>query len=298
MRFAERRTTLISALLGVAILLAAVAPLHRAAAQNPPASDNQTPQQAGKIQVQVSLVNMFATVRDNHHAIVGDLTKDDFKIFEDDQLQKLAFFSKEVTMPITLGLMVDTSGSQQNLLGLEQVAATRFFQKVMRKGDEAMVLDFDTDVNLLADFTEDQDALDRAVERTQINSPVGMGPMSRDNVRSTAMYDAIYVACNDQLSGQAGRKALILMTDAMDEGSKVSMKDAIEAAQRADTVVHFILISEPGAYGMLGYNGGSVAKKIAEETGGRVIDANGGRKLDEAFDQISEELSSRYVLGY
>ncbi|MGH9702152.1 MAG: VWA domain-containing protein, partial [Candidatus Acidiferrales bacterium] len=146
MRFAERRTTLISTLLGGAILLSTVAPLHRAAAQNPPASDNQA-QQAGKIQVQVSLVNMFATVRDNHHSIVGDLTKDDFKIFEDDQLQKLAFFSKEVTMPITLGLMVDTSGSQQNLLGLEQVAATRFFQKVMRKGDEAMVLDFDTDVN-------------------------------------------------------------------------------------------------------------------------------------------------------
>ena len=298
MRLVERRTTLISILLGGAILLAAVAPLHRAAAQNPPPPDNQTSQQAGKIQVQVSLVNLFATVRDNHRAIVGDLTKDDFKIFEDDQLQKLAFFQKDVTMPITLGLMVDTSGSQQNLLGLEQVAAERFFQKVMRKGDEAMVLDFDTDVNLLADFTEDQDALDHAVERTQINSPIGMGPMSRDNVRSTAMYDAIYVACNEQLAGQAGRKALILMTDAMDEGSKVGMKDAIEAAQRADTVVHFILIAEPGAYGMLGYNGGSVAKKIAEETGGRVIDANGGRKLDEAFDQISEELRSQYVLGY
>jgi VWFA-related protein len=297
MRFAERRTTLISVLLGGAILLAAVAPLHRASAQNPASPEGQ-PQQQGKIQVNVSLVNMFATVRDNHHAIVGDLTKDDFKIFEDDQLQQLSFFGKEVTMPITLGLMVDTSGSQQNLLGLEQVAATRFFQKVMRKGDEAMVLDFDTDVNLLADFTEDLDALDRAVERTQINSPIGMGPMSRDNVRSTAMYDAIYVACNEQLSGQAGRKALILMTDAMDEGSKVGIKDAIEAAQRADTVVHFILIAEPGAYGMLGYNGGSVAKKIAEETGGRVIDANGGKRLDEAFDQISEELRSQYVLGY
>ncbi len=289
---------LISALLGGAMLFAAVAPLHHAAAQNPPSPENQAPQQAGKIQVQVSLVNMFATVRDNHHTIVGDLTKDDFKIFEDEQLQKLAFFSKEVTMPITLGLMVDTSGSQENLLGLEQIAAARFFHQVLRKGDEAMVLSFDTDVDLLADFTEDQDALDRAVERTRVNSPIGMGPMSRDNVRSTAMYDAIYVACNEQLAGQAGRKALILLTDAMDEGSKVGIKDAIEAAQRADTVVHIILIAEPRAYGLLGYNGGSVAKKIADETGGRVIDANSGKRLDEAFEQISEELRSQYVLGY
>ncbi len=290
-----------AALLGCAVLLAVAAPSRHAAGQNPPSEGAQKPPEAGKtIQVQVALVNLFATVRDNHHEIIGNLTKDDFKILEDNQAQKLAFFSKEVTMPVTLGLMVDTSGSQSDLLGLEQVAASSFFHRVIRKGDLAMVISFDVDVDLLADFTDDTEILERAVQRTRINAPSSQGPVARNDVRGTALYDAIYVACNDQLSGQAGRKALVILTDAEDVGSKVSLKDAIEAAQRADTVVHVILISDPHSYFASGmtYGGSSVAKKLAEETGGRSIDANGGKKLEEAFDQISEELRSQYVLGY
>jgi len=169
---------------------------------------------------------------------------------------------------------------------------------VLRKGDEAMVLSFDIDVDLLADFTDDTEQLERAIRRTQINAPVNMGPVSQAHVRSTALYDAIYLACHDQLAHETGRKGVVILTDAEDEGSHMKLQDAIEAAQRADTVVHIILIAEPMQYGFGGYSGASVAKKLADETGGRVIDARSGSKIQEAFDQISEELRSQYVLGY
>src|SRR4029077_788192 len=110
----------------------------------------------GTISTQVSLVSLFATVRDKNKRVVPDLKKEDFKIFEDNQEQKIAFFSKEVTLPITLGLLIDTSGSEQNRLGAEQEAASRFLERVMKKGDEAMVISFDLDVDLLADFTDDR----------------------------------------------------------------------------------------------------------------------------------------------
>jgi VWFA-related protein len=262
-------------------------------------SGTQNPPQAEQtLRVQVNLVSIFATVRDNHHAIINNLTKDDFRIFENDQEQKIAIFSRTTTMPITLGLMVDTSGSQQNLLLLEQEAASNFLQRVLRKGDEAMVVSFDVDVDLLADFTDDTEQLERAIRRTQINAPVDMGPVSQAHVRSTALYDAIYLACHDQLAHETGRKGIVILTDAEDEGSRMKLQDAIEAAQRADTVAHVILIAEPVQYGFGGYSGAGVAKKLADETGGRVIDAKSGSKLQEAFDQISEELRSQYVLGY
>lgn len=264
-------------------------------AQNPPAREEQQP-----IRVQTNLVNLFATVRDSHHAIVNNLTQNDFRVFENEQEQKVAFFSREMKLPITLGMLVDTSGSQQDLLLLEQEAASRFIHQVLRKGDEAMVISFDVDVDLLADFTQDTEIIERAVRRTQINAPTDMGPLAQSHTRSTALYDAIYLACHDQLTSEAGRKALIILTDAEDVGSKMSLQQAIEAAQRSDTVIHIILISEPSQYFMQGgfYNGASVAKKLAEETGGRVIDAKSGKKIDEAFDQISEELRGQYVLGY
>jgi VWFA-related protein len=296
MRLQQLRATLT-----ILVLLGNLLASRRVGADGPAPQDagTQNPPQAQQpLRVQVNLVNVFATVRDNHHAIIGDLTKDDFRIFENDQEQKIAFFSRTSSMPVTLGLMVDTSGSQQDLLLLEQEAASRFLHQVLRKGDEAMVLSFDVDVDLLSDFTDDTAQLERAIRRTQINAPSGMGPTAQTNIRSTALYDAIYLACHDEMAHEAGRKALIVLTDAEDVGSKLKLQDAIEAAQRADTVVHVILIAEPMQYGFGGYSGASVAKKLADETGGRVIDARSGKKIQEAFDQISEELRSQYVLGY
>ncbi len=264
---------------------------------------NDNPPVAQKpLRVQTSLVNLFATVRDSHHALVPNLTKDDFHIFEDGQEQKVAFFSKEMNLPITLGLLIDTSGSEQHMLVAEEDAMSRFVHEVLRKKDMAMVLSFDTDVDLLADFTEDTAMLERAIRRAQINVPqnmgmIGQGPVPQRQVTSTALYDAIYLACGEKLATEAGRKALVIVTDAQDEGSKLKIQDAIEAAQRADTVIHIILVADP-AFSGFGYIGGSAAKKLAEETDGRVIEVRSEKKLVEAFQQISEELRSQYTLGY
>lgn len=254
--------------------------------------------QAPTIKTQVSLVNLFVTVRDKSKRIVTDLKQDDFHVFEDGQEQKIAFFSKEVTLPITLGLLLDTSGSEQYMLGAIQDGASRFLNRVMRKGDEAMVISFDLDVDLLADFTDDRSELNRAIHRAQINTGGGggivtPGTIPQNGPLGTDFYDALYLACNDQLSHEAGRKAIIALTDAQDEGSKVRLEEAIEAAQRTDTVVHILLVYDPRE----GANS-SVAHKIADETGGRLIVVNNEKHLEQAFDQISEELRSQYTLGY
>jgi len=257
------------------------------------------PAQGGIIKTQVNLVNIFATVRDKNKRLVTDLKQDDFKLSEDSQDQKIAFFSKEVNLPITLALLLDTSGSEQYMLGAIQDAGSAFLTRVLRKGDEALVMSFDSDVDLLCDFTDDRAQLSRGIRRARINIPQGgyignnPGPIGSQQVTGTALYDAIYLASGEKLNTEAGRKAIVIVTDAQDEGSKVRIDEAIEAAQRTDTVVHLLLVYDPH-YGA----NTSAAKKIADETGGRVIVANSEKKLMEAFDEISEELRSQYTLGY
>src|SRR6516225_8899821 len=250
------------------------------------------------IKAEVTLVNLFATVRDKNKRVITDLKQDNFRIFEDGHEEKVAFFSHEMTMPITLGLLLDTSGSEQNMLGAIQGAGSRFLRRVMRKGDEAMVISFDSDVDLLSDFTDDKSILERAINKARINIPGGgmmagnPGPVG-GNITGTALYDAIYLACGDKLNGEAGRKAIVIVTDAQDEGSKTRLEEAVEAAQRTDTVIHVLLVYDPRYGGNTG-----VARKLTEDTGGRLIIVNSEKRLEEAFDQISEELRSQYTLGY
>ena len=249
----------------------------------------------GQIRVQVNLVNLFTTVRDKHKAIVTGLKMDDFQVFEDGQAQEITNFAVESNLPITLGMLLDTSGSETYMLSAEKEAASRFLGRVMRKGDLAMVMSFDLDVDLLADFTDDRSRLDRAINRAQINAPSGsilaQGPLPQSRNGGTDFYDAVYLAAHDKLAGEAGRKALIILTDAEDTGSKLRLQDAIEAAQRTDTVVHVLLIAADG-----GDQG--VARKLTEETGGRMIVVRSEKNLEQAFDQISEELRSQYTVGY
>lgn len=263
-----------------------------------PARPQEPTIQGPTIKTQVNLVNLFVTVRDKSKRIVTDLKQSDFKVSEDGQDQKIAFFSKEVTLPITLGLLMDTSGSEQYMLGAIQDGASSFLNRVMRKGDEAMIITFDLDVDLLADFTDDRSQLNRAIHKAQINTGGGGGSVTPGTIPSsgakgTNFYDALYLACNDKLSTEAGRKAVVVLTDAEDNGSKVRVEEAIEAAQRTDTVVHILLVYDPH----YGANSG-IAKKITDETGGRMIVVNSEKHLQEAFDQISEELRSQYTLGY
>jgi VWFA-related protein len=249
----------------------------------------------GQIRVQVNLVNLFATVRDKHKAIVTGLKQDDFQVYEDGQLQEITNFSAESNLPITLGILIDTSGSEYYMLSGEKEAGSRFLGRVLRKGDLAMIMTFDTDVDLLADFTDDRGLLDRAINRAQINVPVGgvivQGPLPTSGSGGTNFYDAVYLAAHDKLSSEAGRKAVVVLTDAEDTGSKLQLGDAIEAAQRTDTVVHILLVAADGG-------DQSVARRLTDDTGGRMIIVRSERNLEQAFDQISEELRSQYTIGY
>jgi VWFA-related protein len=279
-------------------LLAASVTAVLAVAMAVPALPQDPQSQGPVIRSQVNLVNLFVTVRDKNKRIVTDLKQQDFKLQEDGQDQQIAFFSKEVTLPITLALLLDTSGSEQFMLGSIQDMGGRFLDRVLKKGDEALVMSFDTDVDLLSDFTDDRGQLDRAIRKTRINAPMsgGMinpGPVPTSHITGTAFYDAVYLACNEKLNTEAGRKAIVVVTDAQDEGSKVRIEEAVEAAQRTDTVIHILLVADP----RYGANSGA-AKKMTEETGGRMIVANNEKHLAEAFDQISEELRSQYTLGY
>ncbi|MGH9687029.1 MAG: VWA domain-containing protein [Candidatus Acidiferrales bacterium] len=263
-----------------------------------PQNPQNLPQASQPLQVRTNVVNVFVTVRDHHNAIITGLNKSDFKVFEDGVEQKVAYFNKEMNLPLTLAILMDTSGSMSNTLSAEQDAASRFVREVIHKRDEAIVMSFDLDVNLLADFTEDPNVLENAIRSTRINAAgpvITAGTVPQNGVIGTDLYDAIYLACTSELSSQAGRKAIIVLTDAEDNGSKETLDDAIEAAQKADTVIHVILIVDPSATTGVGPG---VAHDMAEQTGGRVIRVHNDSSLEKAFDEISEELRSQYVLGY
>lgn len=270
------------------------APRQAPAPQNP----QNLPEAAQPLQVRTNVVNVFVTVRDHHNAIITGLNKSDFKVFEDGVEQKVAYFNKEMNLPLTLAILMDTSGSMSNTLVAEQDAASRFVREVIHKRDEALVMSFDLDVNLLADFTEDASVLEDAIHSTRINAAgpvITGGTIPQNGVIGTDLYDAVYLACTNELSSQAGWKAIIVLTDAEDNGSKETLDDAIEAAQKADTVIHVILIIDRSATTGVGPG---VAHDMAEQTGGRVIRVHNNDSLEKAFDEISEELRSQYVLGY
>ncbi|MBI3664146.1 MAG: VWA domain-containing protein [Acidobacteria bacterium] len=302
MRIHRLRLPVVCAVLLLALLAPALPWLARA--QQPAtgsAASQEKPQET--IRVGVNLVNLYATVRDKDKRILPDLTKADFRIYEDGQEQTIDSFAREVNLPLTFGMLIDTSGSQRHVLPIEQDAADRFLGRVLRKGDLAFVTSFDADVNLLSDFTGERRELIRAIERARINAPgnpLQAGPFPLPP-RGTLFYDAIYATCREKLAGEAGRKALIILTDAMDQGSRMSLEEALETAQRTDTVIHVIGVADYAFYGGRGYGGYSgegYARKLAEQTGGRSIFVNNEKNLEKAFEQISEELRTQYVLGY
>jgi VWFA-related protein len=273
------------------------------AAQSPqsqPPPQEPTERAQKPLKIQATLVNLFVTVRDKHNGIIGDLKKEDFHVFEDGQEQKVEFFSKELNLPLTMGILVDTSGSMANMLPAEQQTASTFLERVLTKGDLAMIISFDKDSDLLTDFTGSVAELERGLNRARINAvgPVFTpGTIPDRNPRGTVFYEAIYVAAREKLASEVGRKAIIALTDAVDEGSRIKKEEAIEAAQRVDAVVHVLLISDPRFYFYQG-SGAGVAQKIAEETGGRMIEVRNEKSLVKAFDTLVEELRGQYVLGY
>jgi VWFA-related protein len=274
----------------------------------------QTPQQTPAPQdddqtfkVDVNVVNIFFNAKDRRGALMPQLKKEDFQVFEDGQKQTIKYFAAETNLPLTLGLLIDTSGSQERVLPMEQQVGSEFLREVLREKDMAFLMNFDVNVELVQDFTSSARELRRGFERVKINTGgggggvpgLGGGPIPISNPRTTALYDAIYLAGREKLSREVGRKAMIIFTDGEDYGSRVKIQEAIEAAQKADAICYVLLIADSGFYGSSGYSGAGNVKRIAEETGGRVIDVgNNQKKLKEAFDQISSELRSQYSIGY
>ncbi len=316
------RRLLPAALLALALFAPSAPWLHAQSAPSPDAApqgpaadpngpDDQTPVTTFK--AEVNLVSLYFSARDKHGVLIPNLTKDDCTVFENKAPQKLKNFTRDTDQPLTLGILLDTSGSQQNVLPMEQQTGSAFLKRILRQKDEAFLVSFDIDIDLLSDYSSNASALAHDMDKAQINvgggngpAPgIGQGPIAQHGApKGTVLYDAVYLASHDKLSSETGRKALILLTDGEDQGSDKRIEDAIEAAQKANAMVYVLLIADRGFYGggygiNMGYSGDSYMKRMAEATGGRVIDVgNNGKKMEQAFQQIEDELRTQYVASY
>jgi VWFA-related protein len=270
-------------------------PASDAPAQPIQLDDTQT------LKVNVNLVNVYFSVRDKN-GFITNLHKDDCSIYEDKALQKTKNFTQEKNLPLTIGILLDTSGSQQHVLPLEQESGAEFLKDVLTPKDEAFLISFDINVNLLADYTNSPREIKRSIDQAQINTGAGTGSVTGNgSARGTLLYDAVYLAAHDKLRQEAGRKILVILTDGEDQGSQETIKSATEAAQKANAIVYVILIADRGFYGgfQMGYGGDRYMEQLATETGGRVINVgNNGKKLEEAFDQIQDELRTQYLASF
>lgn len=269
-------------------------PASKAAPEQPvDIGDTQT------LKVNVNLVNVYFSVRDKN-GYITNLSKDDCQIFEDKALQKTRNFTQEKNLPLTIGILLDTSGSQQNVLPMEQEAGAEFLKDVLTPKDEAFLISFDINVDLLADYTNSPRELKRALDKASINTGAGTGSVTGNGApRGTLLYDAVYLAAHDKLRQEAGRKVLVVLTDGQDQGSQENIRTAIEAVQKSNAIVYVILIEDRGFYGGFGYSGAGDMDRLARETGGRVINVgNNGKKLQDAFNQIQDELRTQYLASY
>lgn len=304
-------------------------------------------QQKPDISVDVKVVNVFATVRDKKGMVVRNLTKDDFLLEEDGRPQTIQYFSQETDLPLTLGLLVDTSMSQRSVLEQERTASYAFLDHMLREDkDKAFLIHFDHEVELLQDLTPSRQKLESALELLQTpdrdsSGGYGGGGQGGGGGRGggrrggyggsgTLLYDAIYLASNEVMKPLQGRKAVVVLTDGVDHGSKESLETAIESAQRADTLVYSILFAgEEGGMGRGGFGGprmgggwpgggggwpggGSgrrypaeerpdgkkVLQRLSGETGGQMAEVSKKESVDAIYARIEEGLRHQYNIGY
>lgn len=274
----------------------------------------------GKITADVNLVNLFVTVRDKKGELIRNLNKEDFTVAEDGRPVEIKYFSRESDLPLTLGLLVDTSGSMARNIDQERLATHKFFDQVLREDkDQAFVIHFDSEVELLRDLTSSKKLLHQALEQL---APAAPRQLQRRNPGDpgqsrphggTLLLDSILLAADELMRKQQGRKSLIVFSDGEDNGSRTSLPDAIAAAERADTLLYTILYSgqnlPPMGFGRgRGRRGGrypvgprgdgkKVMERLARETGGGFFEVK-NKSLDEIYRQIEDELRSEYSLGY
>ena len=299
----------------------------------------------------VKVVNVFATVRDKHGQIVSGLAREDFLLQVDGRPETIRYFARETDLPLTLGVLVDTSLSQRRVLEEERTASFSFLNDVMREDrDKAFVINFDSESVLLQDLTSSRQKLETALDRVHVAQPDENGGYGGGGGRGspggghggsggwhrpagTTLYDAVFLASDELMRKQQGRKAIILLTDGVDQGSKYSLDRAIEAAQRADTMVYSILFSDPAAYnrGIAGYPGGQqggwngpwggpagppiggprmpppyeshtdgkkVLQRLSQETGGHFFEVTKKQSVEAIYRQVQDELRNQYSLGF
>jgi len=285
-----------------------------------------------KFSAEVKVVSLLATVRDKHGHILNDLSKDDFALQEDGRPQVIKYFAQETDLPLKLGLLVDTSGSVLSVLDQERTASQAFLEQVLREEtDSAFVIHFDRQVELLQDVTQSRQKLESAIGQIAPSEGDQQGGGWPGRGRGghhgggggTLLYDAVYLASDELMQKQQGRKALILLTDGDDRGSKTSLAQAIEYAQRADTLVYCIYFKgeesggfSPYGQGRGGYgrggmgrggagrfpelreDGKKILQRIAKETGARMFEVSKKDSIDQIYAQIQEELRNQYSLGY
>ncbi|HWR52939.1 MAG TPA: VWA domain-containing protein [Bryobacteraceae bacterium] len=277
--------------------------VEQAPAQTEPSSQDQET----VIRVEVEEVNVTCSVRDRNGRLIGDLTKEDFALREDGKPQEIKRFARDTDIPLTLGLLVDVSPSQERLIETEKDAASQFFSSVLRQKDLAFLMTFGSEAELVQDLTGSAKLLRAGLDELRVNASVAglhPGPVpTSSQPRGTILYDAVYLAANERLRGQVGRKAMVLITDGIDQGSRVKIQEAIRSAHMADAMVYAIYYYDPGAYnrgGGWGYGGGSDGdlRKMAEETGGRVFKVDRKHTLGDVFRELQEELRSQYSLSY
>ena len=303
-------------------------------------------QQTPPITINVAAVNLLATVRDKRGNIVRNLAIDDFSLEQDGKPQSITYFAKESDLPLTLGLLIDTSLSQRRVLDQERSASRSFLDHVLREDkDQAFLIHFDHEVELLQDLTSSRQKLLAAID--QIHSPQfsqsssgpstssggpggdggGRGSHGHGHGGGTLLYDSVYLASNELMKKHQGRKALVVLTDGVDRGSKESLSEALESAERADTLTYCILFADKeeghgggggyggphmGGGGMGGGRGGGyprrteesrpdgkkILEQIAKTSGGRFFEVSKKETLDKIYVDLDEELRNQYVLGY
>jgi VWFA-related protein len=264
-------------------------------------------QDVPSIKVDVDVVSILASVRDKRGALIANLEKNDFTVLEDGKRQEIKYFTRETDLPLTIGLLVDVSGSQRNLIDIERNAASQFFAQVLRKKDEAFIISFGEESELLQDYTNSSRLLNEGLKRLEVRSGVGgihPGPVpTAGQPRGTVLYDSVYLAANEKLRTEVGRKVIVVITDGVDQGSRLTLNQAVEAAQKADAVIYSIDYYDPTAYGGYGivFGGGGgegTLRKISDETGGHVFRVDRRHTLDQVFKELQDEMRSQYAIGY
>ncbi len=256
--------------------------------------------------VQANLVNLNVSVETRHGRFVPGLTRNDFKVYENGRRQKIAFFSVSNATPLTLAILLDTSPSQKNLIAEEEAVAGNFLRSELRPKDLALAISFDENITLLSDFTASADDLARRLDRARIGggsaqSMMNPGPFpSSGRPSGTRLWDAIVEVCRDKLSEQVGRKAIIVITDGQDEGSRHSWRAARRALLDSNTSLYALVASDPAIYREFGgyYGGAGQLKKIARASGGQSFNVTGNQHLERDFRLIGEELRDQYTLAY